>query len=325
MVWNTNPVTQSPETDKVIEGLKREDLFTIVVDHFISDTASYADIVLPAAMGAEQEDMILSWGHLYLTYNTKCIEPPGEALPNNEIFRRLAQRLGFEEDNFKWSDSECLENYVDWNSPACKGIDLNYLREHGFARLNVGTKDDRAPHREGNFPTPTGKCMFMVEGAKNFVAGPFRQMYDGFQPGEDLDPLPAYVPSRETADTNAALAARFPLNIISPKSHGFINSSYANMESKLRVQGEQYLMINPVDALARDVQDGMMVKTYNDRGAFEAVARVTTDVNPGIVVATLGYWRQLNKGTVNCISSAEYGDMGHSNTFSDNLVEVELV
>jgi anaerobic selenocysteine-containing dehydrogenase len=325
MVWNTNPVTQSPETDKVIEGLKREDLFTIVADHFISDTASYADIILPAAMGAEQEDMILSWGHLYLTYNTKCIEPPGEALPNNEIFRRLAQRLGFEEDNFKWSDSECLENYVDWNSPACKGIDLNYMREHGYARLNVGTKDDRAPHREGNFPTPTGKCMFMVEGAKNFVAGPFRQMYEGFQPGEDLDPLPAYVPSRETADSNAALAARFPLNIISPKSHGFINSSYANMESKLRVQGEQYLMINPVDALARNVQEGMKVKTYNERGAFEAVARVTTDVNPGIVVATLGYWRQLNQGTVNCISSAEYGDMGHSNTFSDNLVEVELV
>ena len=325
MVWNTNPVTQSPETDKVIEGLKREDLFTIVADHFISDTASYADILLPAAMGAEQEDMILSWGHLYLTYNTKCIEPPGEALPNNEIFRRLAKRLGFEEDNFKWSDSECLENYVDWNSPACKGIGLNYMREHGYARLNVGTKDDRAPHREGKFPTPTGKCMFMVEGAKNFVAGPFRQMYEGFQPGEDLDPLPAYVPSRETADANAALAARFPLNIISPKSHGFINSSYANMESKIRVQGEQYLMINPVDALARNVQEGMMVKTYNERGAFEAVARVTTDVNPGIVVATLGYWRQLNKGTVNCISSAEYGDMGHSNTFSDNLVEVELV
>ncbi|MEZ0287463.1 MAG: molybdopterin dinucleotide binding domain-containing protein, partial [Methylophilus sp.] len=146
-----------------------------------------------------------------------------------------------------------------------------------------------------------------------------------FQPGEDLDPLPAYIASRESADTNAALAARFPLSIISPKSHGFINSSYANMESKIRVQGEQYLMINPVDALVRDVQEGMIVKVFNDRGAFEGLARVTTDVNPGIVVATLGYWRQLNNGTVNCISSAEYGDMGHSNTFSDNLVEVELV
>jgi anaerobic selenocysteine-containing dehydrogenase len=117
MVWNTNPVTQSPETDKIIKGLEREDLFTVVAEHFISDTAAYADIVLPAAMGAEMEDMILSWGHLYLTYNAKCIDPPGEAIPNNEIFRRLAKRLGFEEDNFKWTDSECLENYVAWDAP----------------------------------------------------------------------------------------------------------------------------------------------------------------------------------------------------------------
>lgn len=324
MVWNTNPVTQSPETDKIIEGLKREDLFTIVADHFLTDTAAYADLVLPAAMGAEMEDMILSWGHLYLTYNTKCIEPPGEALPNNEIFRRLARRLGFEEDNFKWSDSECLEHYVAWDSPACEGIDLAYLRKHGYAHLNVGTKDDRAPHRQGNFPTPTGKCMFYVEGAKNFVAGPFRQMYEGFQPLEDLDPLPGYVPNRESADTNPALAARFPLNIISPKSHGFLNSCYANVTEKIKGQGEQFVMINAVDATLRGIQDGAKVRVFNDRGAFEGDARITPDVNPGIVVATLGYWRQLNEGTVNCISSAEFGDMGHSTTFSDNLVELEL-
>lgn len=324
MVWNTNPVTQSPETDKVVAGLQREDLFTIVADHFLSDTAAYADIVLPAAMGAEMEDMILSWGHLYLTYNTKCIEPPGEALPNNDIFRGLAQRLGFEEDNFKWSDSECLENYVAWDSPACEGIDLSYLREHGFARLKVGTRDDRAPHRNGNFPTPTGKCMFMVEGAKNFVAGPFRQMYEGFQPLEDLDPLPGYVPNRESADSNPALAARYPLSVISPKSHGFLNSCYANVAEKIKGQGEQFVMIHPLDAATRGIMEGVKVRVFNDRGAFEGNARITTDVNPGIIVATLGYWRQLNNGTVNCISSAEFGDMGHSTTFSDNLVQVEL-
>ena len=324
MVWNTNPVTQSPETDKIIAGLQREDLFTIVADHFISDTASYADLVLPAAMGAEQEDMILSWGHLYLTYNTKCVEPPGEALPNNEIFRRLAKRLGFEEDNFKWSDSECLENYVDWSSPACEGIDLEYMRTHGVAHLKVGGRDDRAPHREGNFPTPTGKCMFYVEGAKNFVAGPFRQMYDGFQPGEDLDPLPDYVESRESPATNPALAARYPLNIISPKSHGFLNSCYGNVEEKIRGQGEQFVLINQADAMTRGITESARVKVFNDRGAFEGLARISDDVNPGIVVATLGYWRQLNNGTVNCISSSEFGDMGHSTTFSDNLVEVSL-
>jgi anaerobic selenocysteine-containing dehydrogenase len=324
MVWNTNPVTQSPETDKIVAGLQREDLFTIVADHFISDTAAYADLVLPAAMGAEMEDMILSWGHLYLTYNTKCVEPPGEALPNNEIFRRLAARLGFEEDNFKWSDSECLEHYVDWDSPACEGIDLEYMRTHGFAHLKVGGRDDRAPHREGNFPTPTGKCMFYVEGAKNFVAGPFRQMYDGFQPGEDLDPLPDYVESRESPDTNPELAARYPLSIISPKSHGFLNSCYANMPEKIRGQGEQFVLVNQADAMSRGITESARVKVFNDRGAFEGLARISDDVNPGIVVATLGYWRQLNNGTVNCISSAEFGDMGHSTTFSDNLVEVSL-
>lgn len=324
MVWNTNPVTQSPETDKIIAGLQREDLFTIVADHFISDTAAYADLVLPAAMGAEMEDMILSWGHLYLTYNTKCVEPPGEALPNNEIFRRLAKRLGFEEDNFKWSDSECLEHYVDWSSPACEGIDLEYMRTHGFAHLKVGGRDDRAPHREGNFPTPTGKCMFYVEGAKNFVAGPFRQMYDGFQPGEDLDPLPDYVESRESPDTNPALAAKYPLSIISPKSHGFLNSCYANMPEKIRGQGEQFVLINQADAMSRGITESARVRVFNDRGAFEGLARISDDVNPGIVVATLGYWRQLNNGTVNCISSAEFGDMGHSTTFSDNLVQVSL-
>jgi anaerobic selenocysteine-containing dehydrogenase len=107
MCWNANPVTQAPETDKIVEGLKNEDLFLVSAEHFISDTALYADILLPASMGvAEMEDMILSWGRLYLTYNAKCVESPGEAIPNNEIFRRLAARFGYEEANFKWSDAE---------------------------------------------------------------------------------------------------------------------------------------------------------------------------------------------------------------------------
>ncbi len=322
MCWNTNPVTQATESEKIIEGLSREDLFLVSAEHFISDTAAYADILLPASMGAEQEDIILSWGHLYLTYNTKCIASPGEAIPNNEIFRRLAKRLGFEEENFKWSDTECLEHYVDWSSPACGGIDLNYLKEHGYYRLDVGTKDNRAPHKQGNFPTPSGKCEFRVVGAKNFVAGPFRQMYEDFQPGEDIPELPDYVASKETASANPELAKKYPLNILAPKSHGFINSSYANMESKIKGQGEQFVMIHPADALDRGLVDGARAKVINDRGSFEAMAKVTTDVNKGIVVATLGYWRQLNNGVVNSVSSNAFGDMGHSPTSHDCLVEV---
>ena len=324
MCWNANPVSQAPETDKIVQGLLNDDLFMISAEHFISDTALYADILLPAAMGAEQEDIILSWGHLYLTYNSKCVQAPGEALSNNEIFRRLAARLGFQEENFTWSDSECLEHYIDWKAPACDGIDLAHLREHGFARLNVGTKDDRAPHKNGHFPTPTGKCQLMAEGAVNFVPGPFRQMYEDFQSGEPLDPLPDYVPSRESASTNPELAQKYPLSIISPKSHGFLNSCYANMEQKIKGQGEQFVLINGVDAEARGIKDGDKVRVFNDRGAFEGDARITADVNAGLVVATLGYWRQLNTGTVNSISSSAFVGMGNAPSFSDNLVQVVL-
>ena len=324
MVWNSNPVTQAPEADKIVAGLLREDLFLVVADHFLSDTAAYADIVLPAAMGAEMEDIILSWGHNYLTYNEKCVEPPGEALSNAEIFRRLATHMGYSEPRLHWSDSECLEHFIAWDAPACAGIDLALLRRQGYAHLAVGGADDRLPHRDGNFPTPSGKCEFKSSLAVhgNFVAAPFRQMYGDMQGGEPLDALPDYVPSRETPQTNPELAKRYPLNIISPKSHGFLNSCYANMESKIKGQGEQFVLINASDASPRAIHAGDPVKVFNDRGSFEGVAQITDDVNPGVVVATLGYWRQLNRGTVNIVSSAEFVNMGHAPSFSDNLVQV---
>ncbi|MEQ8662927.1 MAG: molybdopterin-dependent oxidoreductase, partial [Gammaproteobacteria bacterium] len=324
MCWNSNPVTQAPEGDKIVAGLAREDLFLVVADHFLTDTAQWADIVLPAAMGAEMEDIILSWGHNYLTYNERCVEPPGEALSNREIFRRLAARMGYDEPELHWSDAECLEHFVDWQAPACTGFDLATLRAQGFVRLALGGPDDRAPHRAGNFPTPSGKCELesSIAAGGNFVAPPFRQMYTAMQGGEPLDALPDYVPPRESALSNPALAARFPLSIVSPKSHGFLNSCYANMDEKIRGQGEQFVLINPADAAARGISAGATVRVFNDRGAFEGVAALTTDVNAGIVVATLGYWRQLNRGTVNVVSAAEFVDMGHAPTFSDNLVEV---
>jgi anaerobic selenocysteine-containing dehydrogenase len=245
-------------------------------------------------------------------------------LSNREIFRRLAARMGYVEPEFRWSDAECLEHFIDWNAPACAGITLERLRRDGYARLALGSADERAPHREGCFPTPSGKCEFesSIAAGGNFVAGPFRQMYDDMQGGEPLDAVPDYVAPRESPASNPTLAARYPLNIVSPKSHGFLNSCYANMAQKLRGQGEQFVLISPTDAAARAVGEGDAVRVFNDRGAFKAVARVTTDVNPGVVVATLGYWRTLNQGTVNVVSSAEFVDMGHAPTFSDNLVEV---
>lgn len=234
--------------------------------------------------------------------------------------------MGYNDEQFLWSDTKCLENYIDWNSEACKGINLDYLKKNGYARLNVGTKDNRAPHKNGNFPTSSGKCEFILKDVSNFVAGPFRQMYEENQPGNKLPELPDYVPPRESSSSNPELASNYPLNIITPKSHAFLNSSYANMANKIRVQGEQFVMINKLDAKTRNINDGSKVKVFNQRGSFIGIAIITDDVEKGIIVSSLGHWRQNNKsGTVNSISSAEFADMGNAPTFSDNLVEAVLL
>ena len=328
MVYNANPVSNSTETAAIKEGLAREDLFTVVSEHFVTDTARYADILLPATMAAEHDDLMFSWGHFFFTLNEKAIEPPGEAVSNAELFRRLAGRFGFTEPRFAMSEAEQMEHFIDWSSPKMGGIDMAYFRRHGWFRLALGDPKTRTPHAEGNFPTPSGKCEFYSESAAaggDFVAPPFRQMYMAFQDGSKLDPLPGYVPANESASTNPAQARRFPLSIVSPKSHGFLNSQYANEPHKIRSQGEQAILINPADALGRSIADGAEVRVFNDRGTFHGSAKVTDDVPAGVVVASLGYWHALNKGgAVNVVSSSTYGGMGHSPTFSDNLVEVGL-
>ena len=326
-VFCTNPVSQSPETNKIVEGLKREDLFTVVAEHFITDTAKYADIILPSAMAGEAEDMMWSWGTFYLTYNQKAVDPPGECKPTSELWRLLAKEMGFDDPVFKMTDSELCAAYINWDDPKMCGVDMDYFKEHGFFRIDVGAVDTRAPHAQGKFPTPSGKVEFLLPDHKNFVAGPFRAMYDGEQDGAPIDPLPGYVPKRESAETNAELAKAYPLNIISPKSHGFLNSCYANEPHKIRGQGEQFVIISPADAGERSIRNGDPVRVSNARGSFQGVARVSDDVNPGIVVATLGYWRSLNRsdGSVNSISSDAWSGLGRAPTFSDNLVEVARV
>jgi anaerobic selenocysteine-containing dehydrogenase len=326
-VYCTNPVSQAPETNKIVEGLKREDLFTVVSEHFLTDTAKYADIVLPATMAGEHEDMMWSWGHFYFTYNEKAIEPRGECKPSSEMWRLLAKEMGFDDPQFQMTDSELCAEYINWDAPQMGGVDMAHFKAHGFYRIDVGAADTRTPHAEGKFPTPSGKVEFLLHEAKNFVAPPFRMMYEGEQSGEPVDPLPGYVPPRETPQTNPARAKLYALNIISPKSHGFLNSCYANEPHKIKGQGEQFVIISPGDAQSRNIRDGDPVRVYNDRGDFEGVARVSDDAPAGVVVATLGYWRSLNRsdGSVNCISSDAWGGLGRSPTYSDNLIEVTRV
>ena len=157
MVYNSNPVVVCPEQDKVIAGLSREDLFTVVSEHFLTDTARYADLVLPATTQLEQHDIMFSWGHLYVTLNTPAIEPVGEAISNTELFRRLAARMGFTEECFTRTDEQMMAEAFDWSAPALDGISLESLRRSGWARLNLPPADQYAPHAEGNFPTPFGQ------------------------------------------------------------------------------------------------------------------------------------------------------------------------
>ncbi len=325
-VYNSNPAVVAPEQEKVLRGLAREDLFTVVSEHFITDTARYADIVLPATTQLEQFDMMFSWGHLYLTLNEPAIAPRGEAVPNTELFRRLARAMGFDDPYWQRSDEEMAVDALDWSNPVLEGVDLESLRKTGYVRLKVGSPDDFVPHREGNFPTPSGKVEFkssMAAGG-NMVLPLFRQGYMGHQSGEPLDPLPDFVPQNESPDTNPSLAASYPLNMISPKSHAFLNSSYGNLRTQLHHAGEQTVMINPEDAEARGIAGGSEVRVFNDRGKFHAVAEVSDDTRPGVVVAPMGYWVKGSRNgyTVNAINPPTFADYGNAPTFSDTLVEV---
>ncbi|HEV7989663.1 MAG TPA: molybdopterin-dependent oxidoreductase, partial [Candidatus Binataceae bacterium] len=170
-VYNSNPLVVAPDQDRIVAGLSREDLFTVVSEQFVTDTAEFADIVLPATTQLEQFDLMFSWGHLYLTLNMPAIAPLGEAVPNTEMFRRLAARMGFDEACFKRSDEETVLAIIDWAAPALSGVDLGVLKRDGYVRLKVGTPDSFAPHAEGGFPTASGKTEFVSSMAArgNFV------------------------------------------------------------------------------------------------------------------------------------------------------------
>jgi anaerobic selenocysteine-containing dehydrogenase len=322
-VYNCNPVVVVPDQAKVVAGLAREDLFTVVSEQFMTDTADFADLVLPATSQLEQFDLMWSWGHLHMSVNNPAIAPRGEAIPNVELFRRLAARMGFDDECFRRGDEQIAREAIDWSAPALAGVDLDYLKLHGHVRLKVGAPETFAPHAEGNFPTPSGRTEFVSSIARsgNFVIPLFRQGSNESQAGEPVDPLPAFIPPRETR----ANGARYTLNLISPKSHAFLNSSCGNMARQRRIAGEPTVTINPADAASRGIRESQPVRVFNDRGSFTATALIGAVVQPGLIVAPMGHWRKFSRGhaTVNAATPTAFADLGHAPTFSDNLVEVE--
>ncbi|WP_018228038.1 molybdopterin-containing oxidoreductase family protein [Methyloversatilis universalis] len=326
-VYNSNPVSQAPAAGTIVEGLLREDLFTVCSELFMTDTAKYADILLPATMQAEQLDIMVTWGHFYVSLNQPAIAPPGECVPNVELFRRLAKTMGFTDAHWDLDDWDMLARSYDWDAPVMKGITLDLLKEKGWMRLNVGAPDERAPHATGDFKTPSGKCEFAASLAAsgNFVAPVWRSGYEAFQPGTPVDPVPNYIPPAETlaADGEAA----FPISLVSPKPHAFLNTQYANEPTQQRRQGEQIIVIHPIDAAPRRIEQGSYVRVFNERGAFEARAEVSEDVWPGLMMTNVGHWPGLNRsGTaVNSTTSTRHCNLGQAGTYSDNRVDVQRV
>ncbi|KVE95215.1 molybdopterin oxidoreductase family protein [Burkholderia vietnamiensis] len=306
IVYNSNPVAVAPDSSKVAAGFAREDLFTVVLEHFQTDTADFADIVLPATTQLEHLDIHKSYGHTYVMANLPAIPPVGEARPNTEIFRGIARSMGLDEPALYHSDEEVAQAALRWDDPTLDS-DWNTLKHAGWVKLKLAD----APFANGGFRTPSGKC--------EFHSARLEQM--------GLDPVPDYLPPYESAEASPELAARYPLAMISPPARHFLNSTFVNVESLRSTEGEPHLDIHPADAESRGIGDGDTVRIFNDRGSMQAVARITDRARAGLVVGLSIWWKKLSADgrNANEVTSQALTDLGNSATFYDCLVEVERI
>jgi anaerobic selenocysteine-containing dehydrogenase len=305
-VYNSNPVAVAPDQESVRTGFAREDLFTVVHDLFLTDTADFADLVLPATTTLEHYDIHKSYGHLNVSLSRPAIAPLGESKANTEVFRLLARHLGLDHPALRETDEEMAHQALRWDHPHLRGIDFERLEREGSVRLSV--PDPYAPFAEGGFPTPSGKCELYAES--------LAQM--------GLDPVPTYTPPRENVQSAPELARRYPLAFISPPAHHFLNSTFSAQPVFVRRESGPGLTIHPRDAAARGIVDGQRVRTFNDRGSFLATARVSDEARPGVVVGLSIWWSKMCPGgrNANAVTSQELTDMGGGATFYDALVDV---
>jgi anaerobic selenocysteine-containing dehydrogenase len=305
IVYNSNPVAVAPESPKVVQGFSREDLFTVVLEHFQTDTADYADILLPATTQLEHVDIHSTYGHLYMMANNAAVAPLGEAKPNTEVFRLLAARMGFDDPCFRESDDDIAAQAFKRGDVRAVHFDWDSLKRKGWQKLNVPD----APFAHGRFPTPSGKCEFYSEQMK--AAG--------------LDPLPTYIPPHESVASNPELGKKYPLAMISPPARNFLNSSFVNVQSLRDTEGEPHLDMHPSDATERGIEGGNLVRIFNDRGSFVAKVRVTDKARRGLVVGLSIWWKKFaaDGKNANEVTSQQLTDMGKAPTFYDVLVQVE--
>jgi anaerobic selenocysteine-containing dehydrogenase len=296
IVYNSNPVAVAPESGRVVAGFAREDLFTVVLEHFQTDTADYADYILPATTQLEHWDVHLSYGHTDVLLNRPAIAPVGEARPNTQIFRDLARHMGYTEPCFDDSDETlCRAAFGDV-------INFETLLRDGFAPLRL----PEAPFASGGFPTPSGLCEFFSQRLAS----------------QGLDGLPDHLDNHELAGTSS----KFPLAMISPPARNFLNSTFVNVTSLRAIEGEPVLEISAEDARTRRISAGQLVRVFNQRGQYRCRAVVTDRARPGVVNGLGIWWRKLGLDgkNVNELTSQKLTDLGRAPTFYDCLVEVEL-
>jgi anaerobic selenocysteine-containing dehydrogenase len=300
IVYNNNPVAVCPDSEKVLAGFRREDLYCVVMDSFMTDTADYADLVLPATTQLEHTDVHKSYGHLYALANNPAIAPVGESLPNSEVFRRLAARLGFDEPCFRDSDEDLCRAALASTQPRMRGIDWETMKAKGWQRLDVPERF--APFAAGGFPTPSGKCEF----------------YSATLERQGMDPLPFYHPPAEGAAPGA-------LAFLSPPARNFLNSSFAHLKRFRELEGEPRLEMHAADAAARGIRDGDLVRVFNARGSLRLRARVNDRPRPGVVVAPSVWWKKHSPdgGNANNLTAQRIADLGGGATFYDCTVQVE--
>ncbi len=308
IVYNSNPASVAPDRNAVLQGFAREDLFTVVLEHFQTDTADWADIVLPATTQLEHWDIHFAYGHHYVSLNRPAIAPIGEAKPNSEIFRLLAARMGMTNPIMQDDDLTLIRQALCSQQPKIQGVTMEGLLERGWMRLNVPTP--YLPFADGAFSTPSGKCEFHSE----------RLAELGF------DPLPTYIPPYESVERDPELVARFPLTLISSPAHTFLNTTFVNLTSLRRQAKEPEVLLHPADAERRAIAAGAMVTVRNDRGAFLARARVEPSIREGVVWAPSIWWGKLaaDGANANQTTSQRETDLGHGPVFYDNQVEVEI-
>jgi anaerobic selenocysteine-containing dehydrogenase len=294
VVYNSNPVAVAPESAKVARGFAREDLFTVVLEHFLTDTADHADYVLPATTQLEHWDAHVSYGHTYALINEPAVAPIGQARSNAEIFRGLASRMGYTEPCFADSDEALARGAFE---PGM--VSASALKTQGWAKLAIAD----APFAEGGFPTPDGRAR----------ADP---------PGLGV---PDHVPNHECVQSTPVLAARYPLAMISPPARHFLNSTFVNVPSLRATEGEPRLEIHPQDAAARGIADGVTLRVFNDRGEYICKAELSQRARPGVVVGLGVWWRKfgLASTNVNELTHQRLTDIGRAPSFYDCLVEVE--